>query len=639
VEDLRVVELPKRGKVTAVTIREGGATVVELIAGGLAGVIEKIPFPKKMIWGEGGLAFARPLHRILAVYGGETIAGAAHGIPFGNETVGHRLTPGPIQVGNASYWLAGLRSLHVEPDLAVRRARIEALLAEAAAELDSDPIVNDELLDEVVNLVEWPMKVIGTFDEDLLQLPPRLLVTSMRVHQRYFPVFRGGQLTNRFVVISNSPFADPEVVAEGNARVLRARFFDARFFLREDQSRPLQEIGAKLTNMRWIRGLGTMADKGARLGAIGASLAAAFGADPAAVTRAAALAKCDLASQMVGEFPELQGHVGTLYARHQGEPEAVAAAIEAHYLPRFAGDALPTTPEGAALAVAERLDALVGCFGVGIEPTSGGDPQGLRRAAAGLIQLLLAQPAGFDLAALYRGALDAFQRSVATGADKVAFDLWIKARGDGSEARDADALVDKLVAFTLTRFKASQVERGRSTDLVEAAMAGADAGPVDVRSLAARVDALAALAGSERFVSILVTVKRVLNITGDASFDVPAVEACEPGVEAELRAQTLAASAAVDAAAAALNWEAALAAAVALAEPVEAFFVGVLVNDPDPVARARRVGVLLGVAAVLRRIADFSRISTRCAAARGWTRVGPASARVARWTPAAHQAG
>jgi glycyl-tRNA synthetase beta chain len=614
-EDLRVVELPKRGKVAAVTLREGGASVVELIASAMAGIIEKIPFPKKMIWGEGGLSFARPLHYILATYAGEVISGEAHGIRFGNRTVGHRLTPGPITAGNEVYWLAGLRNLNVEPDPAARRARVLQILADAASELGSDPIVNNELVDEVVNLVEWPVGVIGTFDADLLHLPPRLLVTSMRVHQRYFPVFQGGELTNRFVVISNNPFADAEVVAEGNARVLRARFYDARFFLREDQSKTLDAHGEKLGNMRWIRGLGTMADKGPRLGRIAAGIADQLGADGAIVQRAAALAKADLATQMVGEFPELQGHVGTLYARHQGEPAGVAAAIEEHYLPRNASDSLPATPEGRVLAIAERLDVLVGCFGVGIEPSGGGDPQGLRRAAAGLVSLLLGSGVAVDLPGLFSGAISAFQatvheQSAAVGSEKLQADwgAWLKLRGAGAVATDADTLRDRLVAFTITRFKAAQVERGRSADLVEAAFAGASAS-TDVRALAARLDALAAFAGTERFVPILLTFKRLLNIVDDATYDVPT--AGVDAVEVELLAATASAASVVDSAIVSLDYAAALDAVLALAEPVERFFVGVMVNDPDEAVKARRVGILIGVAAQFRRIADFSRISTR----------------------------
>lgn len=628
-EDLRVVELPKRGRVAAVTIREGGARVVDLLSAGLADLITKIPFPKKMIWGNGGLAFGRPLQRVLAIFGGQVIPGEVHGIPFGNVTVGHRLAPEPVTVGNEAFWLASLRAHYVEPDVAVRRARVEAMLEETARELGADPIRNDALLDEVVQLVEWPVRVLGTFDEDLLGLPPRLLVTSMRVHQRYFPVSKGGKLTNRFVVIGNNPLADPEVVAEGNARVLRARFYDARFFLREDQGKRLEAHGEKLGAMRWIRGLGTMADKALRLVRHGAAVSDVFGADAAAVARAGALCKCDLATQMVGEFPELQGHVGQLYARHQGEPDAVAVAIEEHYQPRFAGDALPAGPEARALAVAERLDALVGCFGIGMEPSGSGDPQGLRRAASGLVQIFSESGLRLDLRALFASAVASFhaacldtlqaaaQAGHATGtveqaaAAVPAFDAWFKARGVGEEARGAAELVEKLVTFTLARFKANQIERGRSTDVVEAALTGAERGAVDVVALGARLDALAAVAGTERFIAILTTVKRLLNITRDQSGEAPSAADCLEPAEQALLAATAAAAAEVSAAAERLDYGAALDAVIALAEPVEAFFVAVMVLDPDPVVRARRVGILLGVAAVFGAIADFSRISTR----------------------------
>lgn len=623
---LRIVEVPKRGAVAAVLAKEGGVTVDVLVRDGLADIISKLPFPKTMIWGDGGLSFGRPLHRILAIYDGNTIEGEAHGIRFGHVTTGHRLTPEPIIVGNLNYWQAGLRAHHVEPSVEARRTKIQALLDAAATELEADPIVNDELLDEVTNLVEWPTAVIGRFDEDLLELPPRLLVTSMRVHQRYFPVYRQGQLTNRFVVISNNPFADEKVVAEGNARVLRARFYDARFFLSEDRSKRLEQHGEKLVSMRWIRGLGTMADKAGRMAAQACGLMERLGADGPTVGRAATLSKCDLPSQMVGEFPELQGHMGRLYATYQGETDAVALAIEEHYLPRSAGDALPTSPVGRALAIGDRLDTLVGCFGIGQEPKGGGDPQGLRRAALAVINLLLDAGISAPLRTLFTEAVAAFHGMVrqaagpelcasAEPAAKLAkafpsYDAWIAARGLGEQATGEAELVGKLVDFALARFKAAQVDRGRSPDLVDAvlAVAGDDPDPV---VLAAKLDALAAVAGTERFAPILVTFKRLLNILGDEVTVAQVAESIPDGAERALAVAARDAGTLVAAFGGRNDWSGALDAAVSLSAPVDAFFEAVMVNDPDPGIRARRLGILGSVAGSFRSIADFSRISTR----------------------------
>lgn len=609
---LRVVEVPKRGAVAVVTVREGGKAAAEVLAAGLAGVIAKVPFPKTMVWGDGGLSWARPLHRVTVLLGGKPVAGEAHGIGFNDQTIGHRLAAEPVAVTDEAGWLAALRARFVEPDLAARRARIQDELDRVSASLGADPIRNDELLDEVVNLVEWPVAVVGTFDADLLDLPPRLLVTSMRVHQRYFPIYKAGSLTNQFVVISNNPFASAEVIAEGNARVLRARFFDARFFLREDLAKPLEAHGAKLSSMRWIRGLGTMAEKAARVGALAdrlGELLPGLGADPATLRRAAALCKCDLATQMVGEFPELQGHVGRLYAARQGEGEAVAVAIEEHYLPRFSGDDVAVTPAGRLLALAERLDTLVGCFGVGLEPRGGGDPQGLRRAAVGSLQTLLAVGVHIDLGRLFAAAVEVFHGEARS---RDGFEAWRQHRGDGAAAKGGEAVVAALVEFALARWKASRVEAGLTGDLVDAVL-HASTPTGELVQLDAKLTALADLAGTPTFAPVLITVKRVLNILGaerrvGASID-PAD--CPEAVERELLELTAQVRDRVLWLSRELDFAGVFAAVTGLAPAVDRFFVGVMVNDPDLAVRARRVGILAEVAELFASVADFSRISTR----------------------------
>lgn len=604
---LYAVELPKRGKVAAVRVTTGGERTADRVADGLARVISGIPFAKSMTWGDGTLAFGRPLHGVVAVLGGEGIRGEAHGIAFGTTTWGHRLAPEPLVVTDSAAWEAGLRARLVEPDVATRRSRIQALLAEATAELGADPITDDALLAEVTNLVEWPTRILGTFDAELLGLPARLLVTSMKVNQRYFPVFVDGRLTNRFVIVANNPHADPEVVAEGNARVLRARFHDARFFFAEDTRKSLDSHGAKLASMRWIRGLGTMADKPRRLAVLGSALADWTGADPAVVRRAAELSKADLVTLMVGEFPELQGHMGRLYAATQGEPPGVPAAIEEHWQPKGAEDAVAASAAGAALALAERLDTLVGCFGIGLAPTSGGDPQGLRRAAVGIVRTVLHHGLRGPLAPWIDLAIATFHDH----ARGEGFEAWTKARGQGPEPVEAGALRGALLEFVVARFEAQKVAEGLSADVVAAVTSTVEASDVDLAVLDAKLQALARASGTPDFPAILTTFKRVLNITGAAADAVPAAEACREAVELDLRSALEAARGRIDEAERRLAFGDALAAALALRGPVEAFFDGVLVNDPDPVVRAVRVGLLVGVAAQFRRVADLSRISTR----------------------------
>lgn len=613
VSALYTVELPKRGAVIAARVREGGERTVDLLAAGLADVIARIPFGKTMTWGDGtGLAFGRPLRGVLVVFAGEVVAGEAHGLPFTGETVGHRLYPDPVAPIDGDTYLHALRSRFVEPDIDVRAGRIRSLLDEAASELGADRIDDPDLAEEVLWLVEWPVGVLGRFDAALLELPPRLLVTSMRVHQRYFPVHRAGALTEDFVVIGNNPDADPAVVAEGNARVLRARFHDARFFLAEDRRTGLAAYRERLGSMRWIRGLGTMADKGPRLGAIAARLAPLVGADEGAVAQGAAWCKADLTSQMVGEFPELQGHIGRLYA--EGTPgidPRAARAIEEHYLPRGQGDLLPASPEGAALALAERLDSLVGCFGIGLEPARGGDPQGLRRAANGVVSILLDRGVRAPVGSVVAQAVDAFADFVRDlgGAADPAFDKWIAARVD------VEDLAGRLVRFLLARYRAAASDAGLGVDVCDAVLATAvEPAALDLVRIDAVVRALSARRGSEAFEALLQLAKRVSNITRDVAAGSAAPDAFPVGAERDLAAAADALGGALDRTlgAAVPDVEGAIDAVLAIRSQVATFFDDVLVQDPDdPAGTARRLALLARLRDTLGRLADFSRISTR----------------------------
>ncbi len=606
VDAIQVVDGPK-GQVIAVAVREGGERAADLLAHGLPGVILGLPFAKSMEWGEGGTRFGRPLHRVNALLDGAPIAAEVAGLAVGHETLGHRLSPlGPLTFDSETTWLDGLRARHVEPDLDARKAQIRALLDEAAQRLGGDRIDDPVLLEEVTHLVEWPTLVIGAFDKDLLNLPHRLLVESMKSHQRYFPVHRGGELTHHFVVISNNPWGDEKLVAEGNARVLRARFYDARFFLAEDRKHSLAEHGKKLERMQWIRGLGSMADKQARVARLAAVVARTVGADPEVAGRAGALCKSDLTTQMVGEFPELQGHMGRLYARGGGESEAVAVAIEESWLPRGAFVEVPETLEGTAVALADRLDTLVGCFGIGQIPTGGGDVLGLRRAAMGIVAIDRRHALRLDLNALFAAAIENFHAGANDGDDR--FGKWIVARGDDAVARDADTLSDELVAFTLARLKAMLVGEGASADRVDAVLA---VGAPEPLTLWNKVKALEAIAGTDEFEQVMRTFKRVLNITVGLDVSPVAPDHLVEPAEKDLGAAIADVAGAVEAAEAELDYSAMLRAMLALQAPVAAFFDAVLVDDPDPAIKARRIGLLGQCTRVFRRLADFSRISTR----------------------------
>ncbi|MBX2802294.1 MAG: glycine--tRNA ligase subunit beta [Myxococcales bacterium] len=607
--ELQVVDGPK-GKVVALSVTEGGEATRDVVAAGLDGVIRHLSFPdgKTMEWSTGGVRFARPVHAVNALYDGVRLTGRAMGLPLGNETDAHRLADDRrFSFRTSQEWLKGLRDRAVEPDVAVRRQAILELLDQAQEQLGCDPIRDEELLDEVQFLVEAPTLVIGTFDAGLLALPARLLVETMKVHQRYFPVFRDGALDNHFVVISNNPWGNAERIAEGNAAVIRARFDDARFFLAEDERKPLDEHSGALGGMRWIRGLGTMADKQARVATLAKDLSSLVGADAKKAHRAGSICKADLVTQMVGEFPELQGHMGRLYAEAAGEHADVALAIEQAWLPRFKGDEVASTPEGIALALADRLDTLVGCFGVGMAPTSGGDRHGLRRAALGVLITLMEHGLRLDLSDLVRRALKTFHSAVRKAPE--GFDRWSKARGTGGKAKGGDDVVTELLEFFLARFRANAVDQGRKADVVDAVMAATQPDPV---VLDAKVSALAALAGHSEFGAIMETFKRVINITRDVDFPAPKASDFTHDAERALQKATEAVEDDIAAAAAALDFPTALDRTLTLRGPVADLFDAVLVDDKDnPQKRATRMGLLLRVSRSFLAVADFSRISTR----------------------------
>lgn len=593
VEDLILVDSPK-GRVIAAQVRSGGQRVVDLLGQGLGDAILGIPFVHTMTWGPA--RWARPIHGLVALYGDALVPAAVAGVAAGRETLGHRLSPGPITIDGAEGYAAALRAHFVIADRAEREATIRAQLDAAARALGLQ-VGELDLVDEVVDLVEWPQVVACAFDQSLLHLPPRLLVESMGVHQRVFPLFAEDALSHRFLAVSNHPFADtdPEcaaTIAAGNAKVLGARFHDARFFYAEDRKKPLAVHGEKLARMQWIRGGGTMADKGARVGAIAEELAPRLGASGAAAARAGGLSKADLATQMVGEFPELQGHVGRLLAAFDGEPPELSLAIEEHYLPRFSGDQLPSAALGLTVALADRLDTLTRTFALGLKPKGSADPLGLRRAAGGVVALLLHAGLRIELPGLLRGADRA-------GASASA----------GLAAAPVGALSDEqlaeLVGFVMDRARAALTE-SHATDVVNAVFASRDH---DVVALAARCAAMSALAADPAFEELKTTFKRVMNITKDhttTAFDPAAL--VEPA-ELALAARFGEARDRARACAEASDFAGALHALVTLKGPVDAFFDAVLVMAPEPALREARLGLLSAIALEFRRIADFKHLN------------------------------
>lgn len=562
---------------------EGGESAQAIVAAGLEALVLGIPFKKTMRWGTGQARFARPLHDVACVLGGEQVYASVAGITTCAHSVGHwLLSPESFPIPSVDGWLDHLRELGIYADRAERHLRVEAQLNAAAdaAGLHIQP--DADLLNEVVDLVESPRVVLGHFPSDLLKLPPRLLIESMKVNQKYFPLFGSDGLSNAFLVVTNNPEGDPELIAEGNGRVLAARFHDAKFFYAEDRKRPLAKYAEKLGGTVWIRGLGTVAERQAEITTAAVRLSGTTGADPGNLRKLGGVLKADLATLMVGEFPELQGHVGHLLAAAEGYENAVA--IEEAWLPRHSGDHLPATPEGLTFALAERMTLLSRCFTAEMEPKGSADPQGLRRAAVGLVALVLALPgdAG-SLGELY--------------------------------AEAGVPLPVTLTEFVVARLRAVLLAEGHPPDLVEAVMAAGDqpatgAGPSvrgsDIRAVAARVRGLAALP-KEELAAVRTTFRRVAGLGRDHASSAYALDLLQGHSEYHLHVAVKSLPGAGAPAAEMLE------ALRNLRPVVDRFFAppeegGVMVMCDDLPLRANRLGLLRSILDRFAGFADFTRL-------------------------------
>ncbi len=582
VADLVLADTPKGRYVTGHRVVKGEdalAVLPEL----LVSVIQGLGFRKSMRWGERRERFVRPLRWLLCLHGDAVLDIEYAGVRSGDTTLGHRFqAPEAVRVAAPADYEVVLQGVFVMPDRAARRALIQEQIAALEAAHEVKIIPDEKLLDEVTNLVEFPTAVCGTFDESYLAVPPAVIVSAMRGHQRYFAMLRSdGSLANRFITVLGTEVRDLDVAVRGNQRVLAARLADARFFWDEDLKVGLNNAASSLEAVVFQAKLGTVAEKVSRLADLGAALAPRFGADPEVVRAAAGLCKVDLVTHMVGEFPDLQGVMGRHYALAAGESEAVADAIVEHYLPKGAGDALPPSAVGAALSVADRLDTLVGCLGAGLKPKGGGDPFGLRRAALGILRILLGREIGVSLGDLMREA--------AALHDRVTPD------------------VDECTAFVLERLRGLLTETATS-EIVGAVMSAGGDDPVD---LARRVSAVHAFGRTDEYAALATTFRR-MNILKQADLDVGEVSPEHFAADAE-RALHDAFGQARDRVGELLSnsqYEDALTVLAGLRPPVDTFFDDVKVMDDDATLRANRLALLAAVDRLYRRVADFKMIAS-----------------------------
>lgn len=566
-----------------------GKPVQELVVDMAAAALGGLPVSKRMRWGDGDTEFVRPVQWVSMVYGEAPVSGTLLGQEIGATTRGHRFhAPDAIRIGRAGDYPDLLRREgYVEPSFEARRERIVQAVEGAAKQLGGQVRIEEDLLDEVTGLCEWPVAVAGSFDRSFLEVPPEVLVETMQGHQRYFPVFDAdGKLLPNFITISNIESADPELVRSGNERVIRPRFADAAFFWRQDLGVPFESLGKRLESVVFQRDLGTIGDKTRNLVEIAGYIAERLGFDVGPVSRAATLSKCDLMTQMIFEFPSLQGTMGRYYAERGGEPACVSAAMEEQYLPRHAGDALPETDCGLALSIADKLYNLIGIFGVGLKPTGDKDPYALRRAAIGLLRILIETPLDLDL----RDAL-AFAEARLGG----------RLKGANVASEVFDYCVERLRGYYAEA-------RGVGADVIDAVIAVDVGNPSDIDR---RIRALGSFIELPEAVALSAANKRIRNILrkSEAPADGSvAVDLLEKGAESELNQALDRAEMDVRPLLDARDYAGALRSLAGLREPVDRFFDEVMVMVEDPQVRENRIALLGRLANLFGEVADLSKL-------------------------------
>lgn len=593
-----------KGEFYFVTIEKKGRPTAEVIAEFLPEMLRAFPWPKSMRWGDGTFRWIRPLHSILCLFNGAVVpielegAGNANGgLRAGDRTRGHRfIAPEDFTVKSFAEYRDKLRAAYVVLDLAERRDMIEAdavrLATAAGLTLRPDPA----LIAEVAGLVEWPVPLIAQIDPEFLDLPPEVLTAAMRAHQRYLSLADGaGNLAPRFIVVANMLTDDGgKAIIAGNERVLRARLADAKFFWDQDRKVLLETRVPKLHDIVFHARLGTVAEKVERIAVLAAELVPFIpGSDTDLARSAATLCKADLTTGMVGEFPELQGVIGRYYALAEGEKEPVAGAIRDHYAPQGPADSCPTAPISIAVALADKIDSLVGFFAIGEKPTGSKDPFALRRAALGVIRLILENGLRIPLTEVFAKAAGLVKETK-------------RAKEASLEPRD-------LLDFFADRLKVHLREKGVRHDLIAAVFALGDED--DLVRLLARVDALGRFIGTDDGANLFVAYRRAANIlrieekNDSRSHRGTADPALFQAAEEKTLASALAAvGEGLETALLREDFEGAMSALALLREPVDKFFDHVTVNCDDAKLRENRLQLLSQIVAAMNRVADFSKI-------------------------------
>ena len=587
VADLQRQETDKGAWLVHLSVEPGAATA-DLIPGIVRDALAGLPIPKRMRWGDRDDEFVRPVHWAVLLFGDEVIPATILGVAAGRETRGHRFHhPQPIRLNAPADYARQLASEgRVIADFAERRDAVRTQAEAIAAELRGTAVIKPELLDEVTALVEWPVALAGNFERRFLAVPAEALISTMQDNQRYFPVVDAqGRLLPHFITLANLESRDPAQVRAGNERVIRPRFSDAEFFWDQDRKHPLAARMDDLKQVVFQQRLGTLADKSARVAALARLIGGQSHGNPDWAERAARLAKCDLLTQMVQEFPELQGIMGRYYALHDKEAPEVAQALEEQYLPRFAGDRLPQTATGRALALAERLDTLTGIFAIGQAPSGAKDPFALRRAALGVLRILIEGQLDLDVLTLLERAAAGFD-----------------------PALRASQAVETVFEFVMERLRGYYLDQGVRPDTFEAVLDCRPTRPLDfdrrVRAVGAfreLPEAASLAAANKRIRNILKKVETVLPFEVRPDLLVEDAEQALAGRLVELSSEV------IPLMESGLYGDA-LSRLASLREPVDAFFDQVLVMAEDPALRANRLALLNELGSLFLRVADFSRL-------------------------------
>lgn len=562
-----------------------GAATVSLLPAVVTTALAKLPIAKPMRWGYSTAEFIRPVHTVVMLYGNDVVPATVLGKTSGRQTHGHRFhAPALVDIANAESYLATLEQAYVVADYAKRRAFIAAEVAKTAASLQGVVAPDEALLDEVTSLVEWPVVLVGSFEERFLQVPAEPLISTMKDNQKYFPLLDShGKLLNKFIFVTNINSKDPSQIISGNEKVVRPRLTDAQFFFGVDQKTKLADRLDSLSTVLFQQKLGTLREKSERIARLSAYIAGKIGANVEHAQRAGLLSKTDLMTNMVGEFPETQGIMGMHYARLDGEPEAVALALNEQYQPRFSGDALPAQLESCAVAIADKLDSLVGIFGIGQAPKGDKDPFALRRAAIGALRIMVEKQLPLDL-------LDLIAVSQQTFGDKL------------TQA----TVAEEVLEFMLARFRAWYEAEGYAVDVIQAVLARRPTNPADfdrrVKAVAEfrKLDAASALAAAN---------KRVANILAKVEAELPQQinrSLLQPGAEQALADALAAKQTELTALFQAGDYNTALSTLSSLRQVIDQFFDEVMVNVEDQAVRQNRLALLNQLRQAFLFVADIA---------------------------------